>query len=366
MDRVSRKVVVRADGSASIGSGHVMRCLTLADELRDAGADITFVSRDLPGNLFELIRAQRFRLVTLGYLKARAGNVAEDWRQDLGDTLAALRSRGTIDWLVVDHYGLDCRWERGVRVVSRKLMAIDDLANRPHDCDLLLDQNYYRNAQKRYLGLVPKHCKLFLGPRYALLRKEFRGGPVRRHPIRDIERILVFFGGADLSGETQKVLEALQGSDLTRLTVDVVVGSSNPNITQVRDLCAPMTNVTLHVQTERMAELMTQADLTIGAGGATTWERCRLGLPTLTVVTAPNQEETTRDLAAAGAIWYLGQGQNLEPSDYREAIRQAINSPNRLAEMARQATVIMNGCSNDVQPDGLTQLTHLILGAGPS
>lgn len=340
-----------------------MRCLTLADELRDAGSHVMFVCRDLPGNLLHVIRSQEHQVAVLPAVAAPQGEETADWQQDLTETITVLQARAPFDWIVVDHYRLDRRWESSARAIGRRIMVIDDLANRPHDCDLLLDQNYYRNLEMRYRGLVPERCRLFLGPRFALLRKEFRGLKSRPRARARVARVLVFFGGADLTGETEKVVQALQGAEFSGLAADVVVGFSNPRIEAIRHLCETMPNMTLHVQTDRMAKLMSNADLAIGAGGATTWERFQCELPAITVVTAPNQRETTTDLAEAGAIWYLGPAEELTSSDYESALRDALRQPGKLAAIVHKAAAIMGRPSADGGEDALSRLARTIVEA---
>jgi len=196
------KILIRTDSSVQIGTGHVMRCLTLADELRERGAEIVFVCRDFAGNLCGY---------TEGNLK-HAAWLGADWQTDARQVEEIIKDFNTHpDWLVVDHYALDERWERYLRSYVKKIMVIDDLADRPHDCDLLLDQNFYENLESRYDGLAPSGCKKLLGPKYALLRPEFRE---ERKNLRKrdgyVKRIMIFFGGSDPTNETTKALEAVR------------------------------------------------------------------------------------------------------------------------------------------------------------
>lgn len=338
-----------------------MRCLALADELRDHGAQITFVSRRLRGNLFQLVRAQGHEQRELACSTATEDML--DWQLDVEQTFEAIRRMLPLDWMVVDHYGIDARWEQGLRASARGILVIDDLANRRHECDILLDQNYYRNLEARYKGLVTDSCTLFLGPQYALLRKEFRRlVPRPLNPVR-IRRLFVCFGGADLTAETEKVLAALNRPEFAGLMVDVVIGASNQRILSIEALCAQMRNVELHVQSDRMAELMSDADLAIGAGGATTWERLRCRVPTITVVVAENQHETTRDLAEAGAITYLGRAEDLAQEDYARAVLEALAEPERLAQMLRKGAALI-GPANDQDNDGIACLARVMIDGG--
>lgn len=332
-----RCAVFRVDASVTMGAGHVMRCLTLADRLRAGGLAPWFFTRRGSGSTVKLIQGRGFRVTEL---ECAGGG----WESDAAEVMAGLAAHAPVEWLIVDHYGLDVRWESRLRRVARRILVIDDLANRAHDCDVLLDQNYYVAASRRYAGLVPAGCQLFLGPAYALLRDEFWWAarePRQRSGI--VERLLVSFGATDPTNETGKVLDALLGVQIA--SVDVVVGGSNPRREQIAALCARSSHVRCHIQTSRMAELMREADLAAGAGGATTWERCLLGLPALTVVTADNQLATTQDLSSAGVIWYLGRAETLTPADYRTALADAMENPQRLCEMSRRAQTLMASAS---------------------
>jgi UDP-2,4-diacetamido-2,4,6-trideoxy-beta-L-altropyranose hydrolase len=208
------------------------------------------------------------------------------------------------DWLVVDHYAIGANWESTVRPSVRRIMAIDDLAVRAHDCDLLLDQTYGRKSGD-YEGLVPAACVQLLGPAYALLRPEFaraREIALRRRREGLARRILVTMGGVDLPNMTTRVLRALSDAGLPEgWRVDVVLGPDAPSLNQVREESAvaevPMT---LHVGTTEMARLMASSDFAIGAAGSTVWERCCLGLPGILFVLAANQQKIAAELVAAG------------------------------------------------------------------
>ena len=342
------KVLIRTDSSVEIGSGHLMRCLTLADQLCGKGSSVAFACRDLPGGLFNLLQAHGYPCVRLS--PAAPGCSAQ--QEDAIATLEAARKLfpDGLDWLVVDHYELDAIWERILRPYVRKVMVIDDLANRHHDCDLLLDQNYYRDMNLRYQGLVPEQCIALLGPAYVLLRQEFSHGRQQLR-LRDgvVRRILVFFGGSDSANQTQKALEALKLLDRPDIGVDVVVGAANLNREAVQTLCKQLPNVTFHCQVSNMAELILSADLGVGAGGATIWERCFLGLPTITVVSAANQERTTEDVAELGAIEYLGWSSQLRPEDYARAIIGMIEDPQRVKRIGEAALRVVEAEGKGLQ-----------------
>lgn len=305
-----RNIAIRVDASNQIGTGHFMRCMALADELRQIGARIRFVSRHLPEHLRSSLTAKGHEFMPLGGLQdgiepdelAHAGWLGVSQSQDAADSIRAL-SDACWDWLVVDHYALDARWESKLRHTAKKILVIDDIADRQHDCDMLLDQNLYADMETRYIGKVPVRCQLLLGPRYALLRDEFRRLHEQIKPRTEpVRRVLVFFGGVDADDYTGCVIEALSEIGVSGLHVDVVIGAQHPCREQIKAACAQQGFI-CHVQTDKMAELMANADLAIGAGGAATWERCCLGLPTLVFCTADNQLKQVADAARNGLLY---------------------------------------------------------------
>jgi UDP-2,4-diacetamido-2,4,6-trideoxy-beta-L-altropyranose hydrolase len=287
-------VAFRVDASSQIGTGHFFRCLTLADALKKCAWQIHFVSRHLPGELQKILSDRGFAFSHIGRATSQA--------DDAADTIHAL-SGSSWEWLIVDHYALDARWERELRQSAECIAVIDDLADRPHDCDLLLDQNLHTDPARRYEGRVPAGCRLLLGPMYALLREEFR--VARQHVIpRDgeVKRILIFFGGVDAENYTGQAIDAIAGLGIAGLHMDVVVGPGNLRRDEIRSHCIRHGFV-CHVHTDRMAELMAAADLACGAGGTTIWERCCLGLPTLAICVAENQKQQIEAAAREGLLY---------------------------------------------------------------
>lgn len=285
------KVAIRADASVTVGIGHIMRCLTLGEELCRCGAQITFYCMADEGNLVDFIRHAGYECVVL-------------------DAVDAVLP-GSGEWLVVDHYQLDYEWEKQMKNRFDKIFVIDDLANRRHNCDILLDQNLFTESEKRYSQLVPHTCRLFLGPRYALLRKEFWIAKQRlRRSYSSVNTILVSFGGTDPTGETRRFLSWWNEQDrnIFKQKLIVVIGQHCLDKEMILQLEQRMTNVEVHVQTERMAELISIADVGVGAGGVSIWERCYLGLPTAVVVVADNQRLVSKEAAASGVILLLAEG----------------------------------------------------------
>lgn len=327
------KVVFRADASVELGAGHVMRCLTLADALKARGVATQFLCREQPGHLCELIEAK-------GHGLSRLPAPAADARADAEHSAAAF---STADWLVVDHYGLDATWERSLRAQARRILAIDDLADRPHDCDLLLDQNLQPEGHARYAGRLPAGCVTLFGPRHALLRPQFAARRATPRECRAVRRILVCFGGADAGGETLKALAAIGRLAGTQPAVDVVIGQANPHRAEIERACQALPAAKLHCQVEDMPALMAAADLAIGAGGTASWERCCLGLPCLTIAIADNQRAPAAALAEAGGQLYLGTSAQVTVDTLASALANAIALPELRAHLSRRGMELVDG-----------------------
>jgi len=334
------KIAFRTDASLQMGSGHVMRCLTLADALRAQGAQCHFISRAHPGNLISTIQQRGYKVNSLvapvqkaqAAIKNSAIEVPElqpkqqiepahaawlgsTWQADATVTSAILASLQP-NWLVVDHYALDQHWGSALQPHYKKLMVIDDLADRAHVCDLLLDQNLGRQPQD-YAKLVPGRCQVLTGPQYALLRPEFAAlrpySLQRRQAQTSIGKLLITMGGVDQDNATEQVLQALKTCALPQACrISVVMGLTAPWLQNVRELAAQMpwpTEVVVNVND--MAQRMADSDLAIGAAGSTSWERCCLGVPTLMTVLAENQQLGAQALDAAHAALLIGAVRNV-------------------------------------------------------
>ena len=324
-------VVFRVDASGVIGTGHVMRCLTLADSLRSRGGQCVFVTREHDGHLGGLIRGRGFEAIVLPLEPAIAPTtggyghwLGGGWEADADATLAAFAGRRP-DWVIVDHYAIDERWERRVKPHCHRLAVIDDLADRDHDCDLLLDQNAVAGAEERYAGRVPGSCHLMLGPRYALLQPKYAELHANaRTRGTEIRRVLVYFGGVDAKDITGLAVDALLALDRPDIAVDVVVEPTHPRARSLAERVAGHANFTVHGRLPTLAPLMLAADLAIGAGGATTWERCCLGLPTLVITIADNQTAAAAELHRQGLIRWLGRHSDANSEALREELKRLL------------------------------------------
>ena len=326
------KVAFRVDASLNMGTGHVMRCLTLAQVLKDNGANVEFICRQHEGNLIDKIRSSGFNVYELELSdEGRVDNklVHSPWlgvtqQQDSCDCIDILKSE-KINWLIVDHYGIDKDWQQVLRPYFEKLMVIDDLADRRHECDLLLDQNLLDDMSVRYCNKKPEQCQSFFGPQYALLQKDYEilhdKVKVRKSTI---ENILLFFSNMDLHGLTEKSLLALTQVDASFQNIDVVISKQSAHYEKVKIQVEKLSNARLYSDLPSLAFLMEKADLAIGAGGSTHWERLCLGLPSLVITLAENQESVSRDLQKMGLIELIGKADNIDVDMIASAIRKVL------------------------------------------
>lgn len=367
------QVAFRADASLQIGTGHVMRCLTLADVLRERGARCSFVSRPHQGHLLSLVSLRGHQALALPELQestqpnrngtAHVHWLGTDWATDAQDTQQALTAHlggQPVDWLVVDHYALDARWEEALRPQTKRIMVIDDLADRSHTCDLLLDQNLGRK-EADYGGLLKGKPTTLVGPQYALLRPEFAAlraqSLARRQSNPQLRRLLVSMGGVDKDNATGQVLAALQNCTLPPdLLVTVVMGPHAPWLAEVQTQAKQMPwQIEVLVGVDSMAELMAGGDLAIGAAGGTAWERCCLGLPSVILVLAQNQLPGAVAIQKAGAAVAMETQQQM--TGFMESLQTATFAKKMLAKLSKAAAAITDGegCQRTVK--------HLLDGA---
>jgi UDP-2,4-diacetamido-2,4,6-trideoxy-beta-L-altropyranose hydrolase len=343
-----KNLFIRVDSGTKIGAGHIMRCFAIAEALKNYNIEPSFISRHFSGDLSDFIESK-------GYKVYRLPNNApnhEDHNETRLESMNELDAEQTIeiinkngkhcDCLLVDNYNLDKKWEKKLRPHVKKIIVIDDLANRPHDCDLLIDQNLYEQFESRYDNLVSSNCQKLLGPRYALLRNEFREARKnlrkREWPIKNI---LISFGGSDPTNETCKVLDAMCLIDPFPQKIDIVIGPSNQNKEIIEKKCSSLQNTTSNYNVDNISSFMVNADLSIGAGGSTTWERCCLGLPTIVSTLSIDQIELTNAVHKRGCIINIGFANDLSPKDYAEAIK-SIN-PEKFYRMSQESFNLVDG-----------------------
>jgi len=350
------RIFIRADASGEIGSGHVMRCITLADDLARRGARVTFICRVIPDVLAAMLRGKGHALRLLPEAQDSRPNdgpphahwLGAHWSEDAARTKDIIEECGGADWLVVDHYALDARWEKQLRPQAKRIMVIDDLADREHDCDLLLDQTPGR-AEEDYHGLVPDACKLLTGAQYALLRPEFarlRPSAIERRQRQEkVQRILVNFGGSAPEEISRTVLHAIAKAAPAGIIVDFATGATDPQAAGLTALADEMPQqVNFHGFDANMAQLMHDADLAIGAGGVSALERACMGLPGIMFILASNQHDNTRGLQEAGAV--LSTPANRE--EVEKNLKSLLANPGACNKMGGAAAMVTSGLGSSL------------------
>ncbi|MDB9972524.1 UDP-2,4-diacetamido-2,4,6-trideoxy-beta-L-altropyranose hydrolase [Oceanospirillaceae bacterium] len=344
-----KNLVFRVDSGFNIGSGHLMRCLTLANNLNKSSKyKCTFITRNHCGNFNELINLNNFKIILpkISELNNKVNGFSE-WlgtsqQIDAAQTLSALKENfiEKIDILVIDHYSLDIQWEKQFRDMSKKIVVVDDLANREHCCDMILDQNIAPNYAKRYDNLIPVNSKKYLGISYCLLREEFFIAKVTVKARSKLNNLVIFFGGVDKDNATLKLLNTLNEKLALFEVVNVIVGQSNSFKDQVKAFCQGYDNCYYLEKVSNMAEIFSQSDLAIGAGGATTWERIFLGLPSIVFSLADNQVEIAEYLNRKNYITFLGDQSEIETSEITLELDKYVNSPHLLREQSMKLLTV--------------------------
>lgn len=314
------RILIRADASPTIGSGHIARCLTLARVLRKQGSHVAFACRQLPGHRLDALSAEGFETFALpefypGEDPQQAIESMLPWQADIDALDLLLEDHAEFDWIIVDHYGLDHHWQTAARRWAPRIAAVDDLATRRYSVDLLLNQNL-SGLSDNYTPLLPEGCRTLLGPRYAMLREEFDCPAIDIKP--EARRVLVNFGGFDAAMQTHHAMLALV--DFPELDVDFVAGVDNPAWAQMQTLAQTRPNWRLHSFVSDFHQRMTEADLFIGAGGGTSWERAALGLPTICIAVSNNQQVNGEVMATAGAHVFMGAREQVSVTKLRDAI----------------------------------------------
>jgi UDP-2,4-diacetamido-2,4,6-trideoxy-beta-L-altropyranose hydrolase len=307
------KIIIRVDASLKMGIGHVMRCLSLAEQLTINGNIVEFICRNHNGNLIEQIISKGFvvKILEMPFVKEpddklqHAKWLGVSQKKDAKDTINFLKET-PYDLLIVDHYGIDIEWENKVNDYTKSLFVIDDLADRAHNCNFLLDQTYGK-SEEIYKKLVPEKCELMLGSKYAMLRPEFsywRQSSIKRRKNINLNNILITMGGNDPKNYTTEIIKKIDCCQLSWDTkITVIMGPNSLNIDSVKTIAAASRyNVEVLINVVDMAEIMANADLSIGASGSSTWERCCLGLPAIQICVATNQEISSKILASSNII----------------------------------------------------------------
>lgn len=350
-------IIIRCDSSWAIGSGHVVRCRTLGLQLKNCGVNVVFVCKRLDGALISYLEDD-FRVLTLveqsnsSLVDSRNSRTTDDdevadwlgWSEsrDAQETLAALdkHTDKDWDWVIVDNYALGVEWEAQVASSLQsklfgkpKIFVIDDLANRCHCADMLLDQNFHGNhSYYRYKDLISASSLGLYGPHYALLQEEY--GNIRKHSrtTSGFRRIFVYFGGSDVYGLTLKTLRALTKPFAQSMIVDVVIDTQHRDYQQIRHLAGLRENTYIHSGLKSLSGIMSRADFAIGACGTTTWERVAIGLKSLVWTIADNQVASAEELSRHGYIMLAGKASETSEGRMAEIIHDYLKSEETLRD----------------------------------
>lgn len=336
-----KHVFFRVDSSPQIGSGHLMRCLAVAEGLpRDSSA--VFICRAHPGNMAHLARERGVRVEELPFDAASVRSLPPytAWlgaseAVDAAQTSEAIGrfGPGIGSTIITDHYGVTADWQRTLKPRAAHLVCIDDLAAARLDCHIVLNSSPGADLRDRYAGKVNHDCRLLLGARFALLRKEFREAK-KRARSGEVQRLLVALGGADEHNVTARVLNAVSGLNIH---IDVVIGAAYPYSAALTGSKLAVRSITIHRQSAEMALLMNAADLAILGAGLTSLERLAMSLPAITLSLAENQDAQGQALAAAGTSLHLGRAETVSAAHLRSEIDKLLASPEALQRMSGSA-----------------------------
>ncbi|MBK5375329.1 UDP-2,4-diacetamido-2,4,6-trideoxy-beta-L-altropyranose hydrolase [Pseudomonas sp. TH43] len=338
------RILIRADASPTIGSGHIARCLTLARVLRKHGSHVAFACRRLPGHRLDVLRDEGFETFALpdfypGEDPQQAIESMLPWQADIDALGTLLAGHAEFDWIIVDHYGLDHHWQTAARRWAPRIAAVDDLATRRYSVDLLLNQNL-SGLSENYAPLLPDGCRTLLGPRFAMLREEFNCPAIEIKA--KARQVLVNFGGFDAAMQTHHAMLALV--DFPELEVDFVAGADNPAWAQMQALAETRPHWRLHSFVSDFHRRMAEADLFIGAGGGTSWERAALGLPTICIAVSNNQQVNGEVMAAAGAHVFMGASEQVSVEQLRDAIGFVAGNHYLRQSLAERSRQLVDGC----------------------
>lgn len=344
-------VAFRVDAARHIGTGHVARCLTLAQELRRRGASVSFIVRDHEPGWYRQVDAAGVRVVSLPRPPSNARISLQDHRTwagvpegiDAEQTLNVLR-HAPHHLLIVDHYGLGLGWERKVGRSVERMVAIDDLPDRVHDVDILIDQNLTASQRHASEVFARRGGQALLGPRYALLNPSYlHARELGSNEDRRDQRVLVYFGGSDPAGLTRLTIEVLGEERFRHLQVDVVLGPATKDAEAIRAMAVVDERLRVHTQLPSLAGLLMHANVAVGAGGATTWERACLAVPSIVVAVAANQLVNARLLQDAGAARYVGTVDAATRDRVREALISLVANERARRGMAEAAARLVDG-----------------------
>jgi UDP-2,4-diacetamido-2,4,6-trideoxy-beta-L-altropyranose hydrolase len=351
-------VIFRVDTSAQIGRGHITRCVTLAIALKEKGAEIVFICRKNPEFPYKLFKDKDFNLSLLPAYTNKLID-KESWLgvEELVDAEQTVEKIGTIkpDWLIVDHYGIGYEWESLLKEHVKKLFVIDDYVSRKHNCDLFLNQNHLDDISNELNeNILSENTTKLLGPQYVLLDKIYCEHKFSKS-INNSKRILLYLG-TDPDNITGQILTRLLQPEFSDLKIDIVLGGCNPFENEIRKQAESNPLIYIHDVLPDLCQLMKQADLSIGAGGATTWERMFMGVPSLIICTADNQLLTCEALYKEGLIEYAGHVNDIDIEDVVKCLKRMIDNVAHLRSLSNKGQKMVDGL-------GVERITDMLLSA---
>jgi UDP-2,4-diacetamido-2,4,6-trideoxy-beta-L-altropyranose hydrolase len=343
------KFYFRVDASSQIGNGHVMRCLALAKSLKKKGAKCTFICKKYKNDLIKKIKIEGFEVNVIHNYKIKKLNntcVLSKHKNNIeheNQIINFLKNKNKIDWLIIDHYNIDHRIEKKIQPYTKNIMVIDDLANRRHNCNLLVDQNLVENYTNRYKKLLPSSCITLLGPKYALLQKKYSNLRLKKiSRKKNVKRILVYFGGTDQNFLIIKTIKAFLQLNKKDVILDVILGENLSKNKALYESFFKNKKIKFYKELKSLAVLMSKADLAVGACGTTTWERCCLGLPSIVITIASNQVATAKELNKKKLILWLGSNRKVTVKQIYNALTKVINK--KLNKWSDRCMQITDGC----------------------
>tara|TARA_B100000965_G_scaffold28469_1_gene21092 strand:- start:10253 stop:11323 length:1071 start_codon:yes stop_codon:yes gene_type:complete len=343
------RISFRTDSSNLIGSGHVIRCLKLAKELKSRGHEIFFISRDHEGNLIDLIE-ENFQVYKLSLSDKNLYREDDDYQnwlgeessQDMHQTIEIIKEL-KIDVLVVDHYGISSDWELGIKKEVQKLVVIDDIWTKDHCCDVLINHNY-TDRKNNYSSSLYKDTKLLLGPKFAIIDEEYKKLADQKHFDKDkLENILIYFGNSDLYNLTKIVLKILLKPKFKKFEKNFVVSSSNSYLDNLLDLAKKDKKLNVFFDLPNLVNIMNKSDICIGAGGVTNLERLCVGLPSVVIAVADNQLDSCQSLKNDGFIYFLGEAKDINSNDIYDNICKIFNSTDDLKNKSLKGKSLVDG-----------------------
>ncbi len=322
--------VFRVDSSINIGSGHVSRCINYALYLKKLGNNVSFVCRELNGNIIHKIKLNKIKVHILNLRqnnklkKKRNYNkfLGDTLKNDLEDTISVIKRFDKVDLLIIDHYWINYSWQKLIKNYVNKILVIEDLYNRKHYCDFLLNYNNFSNAKKIYSKLNNKNTRLLLGPKYLLLPKDYYSN-YNRIDLNKI-KIFIFFGHSDNNNLTIKVLRYLINIKNFNFFYNIAIGEESRKLKLIKKLFGKSKNYKIFVQTKNIKKVLLNSHLAVGSGGFNSFERIRLCVPSIVISNAANQNWVCKFLSNKKLIEYLGNEKSINKSVFENKIKELI------------------------------------------